>query len=185
MTYLAIDPSLCNTGWVVVHSWDIVVDHGVIATKPQRKAGSRAKDNSRRVAEIYRQLRVKMVEYDVGRIFSEQPSGGSKSAKANTAMGLASAVVSCLATQYDVPLEIVTARQTKESLTGDPNASKGEMMRHAAMIYPAVAKQYPSRKAGKPYADKFEHVADAIAAYWYARGHRWLHSHLVCSSGGC
>jgi len=183
-TLFCVDPSLCNTGWAIVrvtpgsdkwvtpnHFRSIperreLLAHGIIKTAPEAKKRRiyQADDDARRAIEIYRRLCHEAGAESIDYVISEQPSGGSKSAKAARAMGIAAASVACFSVYIGAELRVVHAQDVKKHHTGSRSGSKLEIQRLVARGFPGVAAEYPSRKPDKPFCGDFEHVADAIAA---------------------
>ena len=93
--------------------------------------------------------------YDCTYVAAEIPVG-SQSANGMKSYGVCCALLSTL----PMPLIQVTAKDVKSS-SGNPRASKAEMIAWAATKYPHLA--WPSSSTGR-YLKKCEHIADAIGA---------------------
>jgi Holliday junction resolvasome RuvABC endonuclease subunit len=91
-------------------------------------------------------------------IFAEVPVG-SQSSRAMCSYGVCIGVLGSIQA-LGIPIVEVTATEVKKTFTGNPNATKAEMIAQAVLEYPNA--NFP-RRSGKVVA-KAEHVADAIAA---------------------
>jgi len=171
---LALDPSFCHTGYVVVElggaaSQDLPVAHGVIKTeRSAAKRGVRAADdNVERIRLMLRELLRLVQEYGVRMIVAELPTSGGQSARAVAAMAIAQAVCASLVEATGLPAEWVTPMENKKNLAGARNAGKDEMQAAALGVFPGLHEEYLHKSgphSGKTRAE-FEHVADAVGAY--------------------
>lgn len=91
-------------------------------------------------------------------IFVEVPVG-SQSARAMASYGVCVGILGSIRS-LGIPIIEVTATEVKKTFTGDPVATKSQMIQQALLEYPSA--NFP-RHGGKIVA-KAEHVADAIAA---------------------
>ena len=91
-------------------------------------------------------------------VFSECPVG-SQSANAMKSVGVAHGIVGALRAKGIIVIE-VQARAVKKALTGNPNASKADMIKAAMDLYPNAGWTW---HRGKP-TDNNEHRADALGA---------------------
>lgn len=91
-------------------------------------------------------------------IFVEIPVG-SQSARAMASYGLCIGLLGAIRS-LDIPLIEVSATEVKRALSGNPNATKREMIDAAFSAYPSA--NFPMTR-GK-INDKAEHMADAIGA---------------------
>jgi Holliday junction resolvasome RuvABC endonuclease subunit len=91
-------------------------------------------------------------------VFSECPVG-SQSANAMKSVGVAHGIVGALRAKGIIVIE-VQAKAVKRALTGNPNASKADMIEAAMTIYPDAGWTFHQ---GKP-TNNCEHRADAIGA---------------------
>lgn len=166
---LGIDPSLTGCGWCIMkregRMWRIV-DKGIIKTKPMTNKMKiyKSNDDARRIREIFEVLSAKVDEYNIELAVSESPHGGGKSASAVKGMAFATAIVACLAESHDLGLLMVQATQSKKHMCGKSNASKEEMQKAVAAIYPELAKEFISAKSKSGFTGDFEDIADSISA---------------------
>ena len=91
-------------------------------------------------------------------IFVEVPVG-SQSARAMTSYGLCVGILGSIRSM-GIPLIEVTATEVKKVFTGNPLATKSNMIQQALLEYPNA--NFPRSKGN--IVAKAEHVADAIAA---------------------
>lgn len=91
-------------------------------------------------------------------VFSECPVG-SQSANAMKSVGVAHGIVGALRAKGIIVIE-VQARAVKKALTGNPNASKADMIVAAMALYPDAGWTW---HRGNP-SNNCEHRADAIGA---------------------
>jgi Holliday junction resolvasome RuvABC endonuclease subunit len=91
-------------------------------------------------------------------LFVEVPVG-SQSARAMASYGVCVGILGSIRAM-GIPIIEVTATEVKKTFTGNPTATKAEMIQQALLEYPLA--NFP-RHGGKVVA-KAEHVADAIAA---------------------
>lgn len=157
MTLLALDVGFAKTGWVVIKNKNPIA-FGIIKTEKTKNKLTRTSDDiAYRASVIAKGLRDVILKYDVKGAVGELPSGGSKSAIAMRAMGMATAIASSVCVIMGIPVEWTTARDGKLAVCGKKNASKEEVMSAVRKFYPHV--DWPKTKAG------FEDVADAMGAY--------------------
>lgn len=91
-------------------------------------------------------------------IFAECPVG-SQSASAMKSVGISHGIVASLRAKGHIVIE-VQAKAVKKALTGNPNATKADMIKAAMDLYPDAGWNF---HRGKPTNDS-EHKADAIGA---------------------
>lgn len=91
-------------------------------------------------------------------VFSECPVG-SQSANAMKSVGIAHGIVGALRAKGIIVIE-VQAKAVKKALSGNPNASKADMIAAAMNLYPDAGWTWHQ---GKP-TNNCEHRADAIGA---------------------
>lgn len=160
-TIMALDVGFRNMGVVI---FDPATDQPIacrtIRTEPSAKKLQvrKADDNSRRAAEMARELADMIDRFNVKGAIGELPSGGSKSHSAATQMAAATAVAASVLELKAIPTEWSTPNEGKVALCGSKTASKEEMMAKARELY-GKAVEFPKSKA------EFEHIADACAAY--------------------
>ena len=109
----------------------------------------RCEDLSRHAFAVAERVRV---------IFAECPVG-SQSASAMKSVGTSHGIVGALRAKDHIVIE-VQAKAVKKALTGNPNATKADMIAAAMKLYPDAGWKY---HRGKPTNDS-EHKADAIGA---------------------
>lgn len=166
---LGIDPSLTCCGWSIMKKEGRLwrpIEQGVVKTAPLTKKMKiyKSNDDARRIREIFDVLSAKVVQYNIELTVSESPSGGGKSASAVKGMAFATAIVACLASAHDLALVMVQARASKLHMCGKANASKEEMQKAVAMLYPEMAAMYTSERSKSGFTGDFEDIADAISA---------------------
>jgi Holliday junction resolvasome RuvABC endonuclease subunit len=164
---LGIDCGFTHMGMVFVNPYNMeLIDALVMVTKKEkRRVNVRVSDDdSERMKYIVRGMDEIIKRYDGNDIFAvlEAPSGGSKSARANRAMGISSAIPITICTLLEIPFEIITPREVKDAMTNDPNASKEKMMRTALDKFPDV-KYFMKPK------HRFEHICDALGAVMHVK----------------
>lgn len=157
------DPSFTNwgiaegildltTGFLDVNSLDVIKTE-----KGKSKQVRTNSDDLQRVEDLAKPV------FLVGRrnkvIFVECPVG-SQNANGMKAYGASVGVMGCLRAEGIQVIE-VTASEVKKAITGNKNATKGEMIEAAMQLYPGA--NWPMRK-GVVVAGTAEHMADAIGA---------------------
>jgi len=167
MPLLSLDVGFKNLGWALWEKGQLQ-DMGCIVTdKSARKTTRTADDYAFRAAQIARNLNGLIKDYSVQAIVAELPSGGAQSAKAMVMMGMATAVVSSVASVLNLPAEWCTPNEVKLAVSGKRSATKDEIM-------DLVAEKMGFEKTNGGRVIKyngiqkglFEHIADAIGAYW-------------------
>ena len=185
MPLLSLDVGFANLGWVL---WDQgkLKDMGVIVTKKATKKSTRtADDYSFRSTQLARQLSEIIESGSVQAIVGELPSGGAQSAKAMAQMAMATAIVSSVASILNLPVEWCTPNDVKLAVYGQRSATKKQMMDTVIEKIGGerCSKKIKSKKSKTGYnlqftyvvngykfgATMFEHIADAIGAYWALR----------------
>jgi Holliday junction resolvasome RuvABC endonuclease subunit len=156
---LTLDVGFKSMGWALIEGGSIK-KCGVIETEKSKKKTVRvADDRAWRSANLARELSSLILCNGAKGVIGELPSGGALNAKAMAYMAMATAITAAVCEILKIPVEWVTPGDSKKALTGKRSASKEEMMatiRDKFLDLPLPAK-YPD--------SKFEHVADAIAAY--------------------
>lgn len=157
------DPSMRNWGSAEAL---LDLDTGVLSTpvlslaQPEDIKGKQVRQNSNdlHLARIlYEHATVVARRSKV--IFVEVPVG-SQSASGMKAYGMCVGILGALRAEGHEIIE-VTATEVKRFFTGNPNATKREMIQQGLTDYPGA--NWP-RHNGKVSEAKAEHVADAIAA---------------------
>lgn len=157
---LSIDPGIVGCGWAVFETGPLQpVAAGCLRTaKRTRKTTVRvADDDARRVADLFRGLLRIARDHLAAGLVAELPSGGAQGARANRCMGMASALVVCLAEALELPTEWITPGEVRKA--AEQARSKNEVQRYVLARWPWFARVAP----GWPAAE-WEHVADAAAA---------------------
>lgn len=157
-----MDPSL--THWGTAEGL-LCLDSGVltdvtvgmqVTSKGKDKQVRTNSDDLRRAEDLARHA------YDVASrvkvVFAECPVG-SQSASSMKSVGVSHGIVASLRAKDHIVIE-VQAKAVKKALTGNPNATKADMIAAAIELYPNAGWKY---HRGKPVNDS-EHMADAIGA---------------------
>lgn len=172
---LALDVAFAHLGWAIMEpkgkGW-ICLDAYVIETKKSDKKKNirAAPDALRRCIELFDVLNTIITRCEIKGIIAEIPPGGGQNSNAVKLMGMASAVVAVAARVHDLPVEWTDPLDGKRALTGKKNASKKLMMLAAAKSYPGSTKTFKFKKGSKKeYENRYEHTADAIAAFVSAK----------------
>lgn len=199
MTILALDVGFANTGWAVFDTAqcdegagfnEVVIDVGCITTSraPKKRKVRLADENALRGALIASTVRDIVEMYGCIGIIGEMPSGGAKSASAMRDMAAATVAVSAAAAILRLPTDWCSPADVKRAACGIATATKIEIMDAVADFYKWEVKRTMAsngvcrskyivqcQTCGRTFpGGKFEHVADAIAAYWALR-----HSNVV------
>lgn len=182
---ISVDQGFANYGYSV---WDsnLPVSVGVIQTKRTKDRKIRvSEDMIKRHSTIASALNALIVKHKPQALVGEMPGFGAQSSAAAVAMTMASSITLTLCNTHKIPTIWHTPREIKEHFTGNPDASKEDMMLEACKrhnwkityktikfrisgkvarrdpIYHVMGKQLPKAK--------FEHIADSIAAYYTAK----------------
>jgi Holliday junction resolvasome RuvABC endonuclease subunit len=131
---LALDPSLCCTGWVLAPAKDSPVGEllcGVITTEPAPKKQRLyvAEDDAQRALKVCRALLDLKVRDRDCLVVSEQPAG-SRHARSASALKLIQGALVGLRVPEE-PIRWVTALEAKVALCGRKGASKDQMVEAA------------------------------------------------------
>lgn len=157
-----MDPSFTNWGTAV---GNLCLETGYltqVTTDLQRTEKGKDKqvrvnsDDLRRTEDLARHAFT--VADGVKVTFSECPVG-SQSASAMKSVGIAHGIIGAMRAKGYIVIE-VQARAVKKALTGNPNASKADMIAAAMTLYPDAGW---TLNKGKP-TNNCEHRADAIGA---------------------
>lgn len=186
---LTLDVGFANTGWAVVDPSGPrdgeIVEAGCIETKKSAKKRKvrLADDNAVRGALIASTVRDIVEMHGCIGIIGEMPSGGAKSASAMRDMAAATVAVSAAAAILGLPTDWCSPADVKRAACGIATATKTEIMDAVADFYKWEVKRatasngvcrskyiVPCQTCSRTFpGGKFEHVADAIAAYWALR----------------
>ncbi len=169
---VGIDAGYAATGMVAVrlHPDRLeVVAVEVVRTQPSgRKRGVRvADDDAERATALFVGVRefLRITEADGAVV--ELPTGGAQGARANRAMGMATAAVCAAVHAADVPVEWVTPRAVKVAAGGHAAASKAQVANGARLLLDWRAVQ---GNALFEVVSVAEHVWDAAGAVLAAQG---------------
>lgn len=179
---IALDVAFSNIGWTAYEDKRPVAC-GVIKTEKTKKKSVRVSDdNAHRCALASRQLKEIIERYGARGIIGELP-GGSQSAKAAAQLGMATAIVSTVASLLELPAEWCTPDEVKQATVGKKNAGKAEIMDHVIGLYGGEKDEKriqikKGKRAGKESVlvnytflgetfpgGTFEHIADSCGAY--------------------
>lgn len=172
---LALDVAFSNLGWAVLEHYDSgwkCVAANVLSTKKsdKKKKLRMADDDVMRCTELFVNLRTIAEVMNVGAVIAELPPGGSQNARANRAMGMSAAITAAVVAQLKLPAEYTTPTEGKVAATGSKTASKSDMMKAMSGKYPESLKDFKLKRGSETeYENKYEHVADALAAFESAR----------------
>lgn len=169
-TVLALDASLCNTGWTVYEfqgEWKLT-GFGIIKTESKSgKKGNLYKgdDMSRRIRKIAEELADLICTYRPNAICCEMTSGGSKSKTAAAGLATAKAIVVTICLERSLPLMEVPQDDVKVALCNKKTASKAAMKEAACRLYPDLREPNLSATASDGFRGDFEHVADSVGVF--------------------
>ena len=159
---LGMDPSLLNWGLAEA---SLCLTDGILSTpslslvQPLDLEGKQVRVNS---DDLHRSQQLAEPVIAAARkakaVFVEVPVG-SQSARAMASYGICVGILGSIRA-LGIQIIEVTATDTKKIFTGNPNATKRQMIERAFELYPEA--NFPWHKGKIP--DKAEHMADAIAA---------------------
>ena len=158
------DPSLRNWG-LSLGTYDTVTGKLVIeevdVINPELPTGKQVRQNSLDL-ESAKQLCAAALSAAKGAqaIFVEVPVG-SQSARAMASYGICVGVLGAVRS-LGIPYFQVGATENKRVFTGNPNATKKQMISQLIEFYPEII--LPQGKTKGSVADKAEHIADATAS---------------------
>ena len=169
MNVLALDMTLCNTGYVVCSyrnaRWSLTSAGLIEAPKEaDKRAYVMALDLSR-TASFLRQLQRLHNEFHPRHLVVEQLAG-TQSARSATTFGLVTGALAAFMESNQLAVTLIRAPEDKKRLTGSKTASKEQMIRAALRLHPTLfdrAGIVPNKKGKWP--DKVEHIADAYALF--------------------
>ena len=157
---LCLDLGIRHTGWSIFRD-GMVIDFGTWKTVPVKEVAGQISIQAAKDAFVIA-CGMKMAFYDypeINRVIAELP-GGSKSAKAATLMKMATGLAIGMCTAHDIMISWISPRNVKQYSTGNPQATKKEIIAWVMGRYRDCAPK-PFPKA----AGEMEHIADSIAAY--------------------
>lgn len=153
---LALDIAFANLGWAVLHEGELIAI-GVIRTEKDKRKSTRSSDDKAARAAVLSSGLIKVInEYKPSGIVGELPHGSINASAANL-LGYASGVVVAIATAFNLPCEWISEGESKLAAIGKRTGTKTEMMKWAAGAF-----EVGSISENK---SRFEHIADALAAY--------------------
>ena len=164
-----LDPSLSNFGMckgIALFKEGVIKPHKVIVekislvtTKTDSSTQYKNEDDLRRA----RELGSAMLEFfnEVDNIYVEMPVG-SQSARAMASYGICVGVVAALGKR----VIRVSAKNVKLIATGNPQASKKDMIKWATRMYPELPWLRSKLKGEQVLTNANEHAADAIATLY-------------------
>jgi Holliday junction resolvasome RuvABC endonuclease subunit len=180
---ISVDMGLSNYGFTLWEKDKLLSVH-LIQTKKEKNV-TVSKDMIRRHKIIVFALCKVFNRCNITGLVGEMPGFGSQSCSAAVAMTMASTITLTLCNAYKIPMLWHTPRTIKKYFTGNPNASKKDMMKEACFRHnwKITQKRIKDSKKligyrhdstyhvmGKKYSmGKFEHIADSIAAYYTAK----------------
>lgn len=160
---LGVDLAFRNTGLVLAKpcladpGYTIVATHCITTEKADKKKQIFAAiDDVRCIQEVVRELQQFIGAENISVIFAECPNAGAKGARANRAMGIATAILATYVEMEKISTLWVLPDDIKKKLCGKRNASKEEIQSVVMKVWPDAA--WPKAKG------KLEHVADAAGA---------------------
>lgn len=179
---LSIDTGLDNYGLAVIDPLARIIAHvetiKTARTKDKKKRVS--EDYADRISKIINGVNRVVCKYPITQITAEMPSFGAQSSAAAVALTAGATILLSTHLTHNLPIAYVSPRELKECFTGDPNADKKKIMNRCCQLcgwkitYKTVnQKNKPPRQdavyhvLGKKLSGGyFEHIADAIAAYY-------------------
>lgn len=173
---MSLDVGLCNTGIAVIRLDSeltlIHTDNIKTETEHKKRGIYKTDDTLRRIGIILEGMLETAREFQPKAMVAELPVGGGQSASACEAMGIAKAVCACFSHLMELPLFNVKPDDVKMVAAGRRNASKVEVQDAVSNWYPELRrdKRWRNRKR-RVWVGKFEHVADAIAAFYVVKDH--------------
>jgi len=159
---LGVDPALSNVGIAMasINLDDSTLEmeriHLVQTESTKTKSVRVNSDDLERARVIWKDLKPFV---DLADVIAVELPVGSQSARAMASYGIC---IGLFAT-VNKPLIQVTAKQVK-SVTGNPNASKAQMIKYASTEFPELPWLTKTQKGVTTLVDKNEHIADAIGA---------------------
>lgn len=157
-TILAIDAGFAHMGVVVADGSQILFTQTIHTEKASGKKGIRvADDDVERCQTLARFLSDVITQHKPEGAIVEFPSGGAQGARANRAMGMATAAVAAVLEMHRLPVEVVTPQAVKKASTGRQDGSKEQVEETVRQRFD-WGKWMPKTKKDR------EHVTDAAGA---------------------
>lgn len=162
---VGIDPAFSNVGFALgnidIESNSVTMtDVTLIRTKSDKTwEGRKSADDLRRAQEIHDQLHAIINQTGAEYAFIEIPQG-TQSARAAWSLGIVLGLIASI----NIPIIQVSARDVKIRVTGNPKATKREMIDWAMKRHPDVGWAVRKSKGELVSNDGMnEHMADACA----------------------
>jgi Holliday junction resolvasome RuvABC endonuclease subunit len=159
---LGMDPSLTNWGLasaLLDLDTGIMDDPVLTLIRPKDLAGKQVRQNSKDLHRAEQLATSAITEARKAKaIFVEVPVG-SQSARAMASYGICVGVIGSIRA-LGIPIIEVTPFEVKQALTGNRNATKGDMIARGIELYPTS--NWPMH--GGKITLSAEHVADAVGA---------------------
>lgn len=157
MRVLCLDPSLRAFGWAVIENNDLI-DGGCIVTKKAK--GMKVSDaDTEALSQIAKTLKAILEKYPCEKIVFEN-SVGSKSSRANQALGYVKGLVIAACIFYGSDFTAIKSKSIKKHLTTNNNATKDEVLFKVKEIFKSFDKKVGHLPKFKLYA-----VSDAAAVF--------------------
>ena len=173
MHVLALDMTLCHTGYVVGKYaggvWTVVGAGLTESLKEPESTDSAMRQELKRGAELLQRLQQLNEQFHPRHLIVEQLEG-TKSAHAARTFGIAIGVLTAFLEQNKLQATLYRAIAVKKRMTGKKSASKQEMIRAAIRRQPdlflmAGFEKHKSGRSKGEWPDKVEHVADAFGLF--------------------
>lgn len=180
-TFIALDPSLRNTGWVVFDAKkQKPIAASVIVTRKSSNSRLTAQEKmTGSTIELYKALRATFVHFRPSLVFAEGASG-SKSLPAAASLAASQAVVAAATQEHlGTPPIYFTQQALKKALSGRVALGKEEIQAGVEAAWPAVD-WHALFEVRPPHAppqwralpkSKYEHAYDAAACGYSALMH--------------
>lgn len=185
MKILALDMTLCNTGYSVwglrkrymrksCHWRWMPLTCGCI--RPSSKKSKREYEmvsHIKRVQEITRELERLIETYDIKAIVVELLEG-SQNSKAARTFGLVEGMLAVVLEKHQLPFYTYRAMAVKKTLTGRKTASKDSIIEAVKELFPLFFKKQKFRRSKSPrkgtliWPSELEHIADSMGLIAHA-----------------
>ncbi len=142
--FFGVDPSFRAFGIVVYDAGldKIIECYTFRTTKESKKRGIYvADDDARRLNDIAREYKIRLLFHEPCLIFSETPSGGALSHKAAKGLAYATSlttIVPAMIGRTGIPVVNISARDSKKASTGKVSGSKAEVERAVRERFPGA-----------------------------------------------
>lgn len=153
---LFLDAGFASCGAVVINTRNMKILAVRVLTSEKRQSESLAQGNARRSKEIALQLDRLATDYRVSFVAGELPHGGAKSARAMSAMSMATAIIAVFCAIRGLRFYSVTPNEVKRLVRPKGAVSKEDVQ------------EFVEKEIGYPFLPKKkeyrEHIADAVAS---------------------